>query len=198
MLDSTSLCKFASAFPRRLFTAAPVLLALTAAPVAAQVLPHPEPTIPSPTAPLSSFSEEDNRSGPRVGAAYLVGGSVTAERQGRSFAPLTSLFGWQFERQFKAGPNLPVPMTEMVMLVGGIEQGTLLPSLSWLVGARRANGWEAAIGPTLTGAGLQLAVAAGMTHAFGPLNVPINLAVAPGRRGASISLTTGFNTKRRS
>jgi hypothetical protein len=40
---------------------------------------------------------------------------------------------------------------------------------------------------------VQLAVAAGMTHSLGALNVPVNLAIAPGRRGAAISLTTGFN-----
>jgi hypothetical protein len=68
-----------------------------------------------------------------------------------------------------------------------------LPSASWMLGLRQPNGWEAALGPTLTGAGVQLALAAGVTHSFGKLNVPVNLAVAPGRRGASVSVTTGFN-----
>jgi hypothetical protein len=64
-----------------------------------------------------------------------------------------------------------------------------------MVGVRRANGWEAGIGPTLTGAGLQVAIAAGVTHTFGSLNVPMNVAIAPGRRGAAISFTTGFTMR---
>lgn len=139
--------------------------------------------------------ENDDRSGPRVGAAYLVGGSVTAERAGRPVSPLITLFGWQIEHQFDAGPGLPTPMTELLLLAGGMEQGVVLPSASWLLGLRRRNGWEFGAGPTLTGAGVQLAIAGGVTQSIGSLNVPVNLAVAPGRRGASISITTGFNVK---
>ena len=140
--------------------------------------------------------DNDDRSGPRVGAAYLVGGSVTAERAGRSLSPLITLFGWQIEHQFDAGPALPTPMTEVVLLAGGMEQGVLLPSASWLLGLRQRNGWEFGVGPTLTGAGIQLAIAGGVTQSIGSLNVPVNVAVAPGRRGASISVTTGFNVRR--
>ena len=150
----------------------------------------------SPATQRAIFIENDDRSGPRIGAAYLVGGSVTAERAGRSFSPLTTLFGWQFEHQFDAGPGLPRPMTEVVLLAGGMEQGVLLPSASWLIGLRQRNGWEFGAGPTLTGAGVQIAIAGGITQSVGSLNVPVNLAIAPGRRGASISITTGFNMNR--
>jgi hypothetical protein len=129
--------------------------------------------------------------------AYVVGGSVTAQNAGEHVAPLMTLFGWQFEKQFNTGqPTLPTPVTELVAFAGGMEQGVVLPSASWLVGVRKTNGWEAAIGPTLTGAGVQLALAAGVTHTVGNINVPLNLAVAPGRRGAAISITSGFNVKR--
>jgi hypothetical protein len=167
--------------------------------VSGQSLPRPRPpfTTPSPrSAPASSFLDVDDRAGPRVGAAYLIGGSVTAERAGRTVSPLISLFGWQLEHQFETGlQKTAVPVTEFIGLVGGMEQGAFLPSASWLVGIRQPNGWEAAAGPTLTGAGVQIAFAAGVTHAFGRLNVPVNLAIAPGRRGASVSITTGFNTR---
>ena len=139
--------------------------------------------------------ENDDRSGPRVGATYLVGGSVTAERTGRSLSPLTTLFGWQIEHQFDAGPGLPTPMTELVLLVGGMEQGAFLPSASWLLGLRQRNGWEFGAGPTLTGSGVQIAIAGGVTQSIGDLNVPVNLAIAPGRRGASISILTGFTVR---
>jgi hypothetical protein len=177
-------------------------------PARAQYPPRPLPPVVAalppamtprpPGAPLGAdLLGDDHRSGPRFGAAYLIGGSVTAERSGRSVSPLMSLFGWQFEHAFDTGVrSAPAPVTELVAFAGGMEQGVLLPSVSWLVGVRRPNGWEAAIGPTLTGAGVQIAFAGGVTHTFGNLNVPVNLAVAPGRRGASISVTTGFTTKR--
>ena len=175
-----------------------VLIALAGAPriVAAQI-PRPMPPVVLPRYSLPAGAlDDDDRSGPRLGAAYLIGGSVTAERAGRHVSPLMSLFGWQIEHQFETGrKDLPVPMTEIVLLAGGMEQGIVLPSASWLIGLRKKNGWEAGFGPTLTGAGVQVAVAAGVTHSLGRLNVPVNLAVAPGRRGASISLTTGFNLR---
>lgn len=140
--------------------------------------------------------EGDDRSGPRLGAAYLIGGSVSAERLHKHVAPLTTLFGWQLEHRFPTGPGLPDLMTEFVALAGGIEQGLVLPSASLMLAFRQTDGWEEGLGPTVTGAGVQLAIAAGTTHSFGQVNVPLNLAVAPGRRGASISVTTGFNFKR--
>lgn len=140
--------------------------------------------------------EPDDRSGPRAGVAYLIGGSVTAEKSGKSISPMVSLFGWQMEHVFYAGDNLPTPMTELVLLVGGLEQNRPLPSASWLIGLRQLNGLEFGVGPTVTGAGAELAFAGGVTHRFGDLNVPVNFAVAPGRRGASLSLTVGFNWRR--
>jgi len=86
-------------------------------------------------------------------------------------------------------------MTEFVVLVGGMEQGLFLPSASWLLGVRKPDGWEAGIGPTITGAGVQLAMAAGITRSLGYLNVPFNVALAPGRRGAALSITTGFTMR---
>ena len=174
-----------------------IALAVESQLAAAQQIPRPMPPVVLPRGSLPAGSlYEDDRSGPRFGVAYLLGGSVTAERAGKHVAPFVSLFGWQLEHQFETGrKDLPVPMTELVLLAGGMEQGVLLPSASWLVGVRKTNGWEAGIGPTLTGAGIQLAAAAGVTYSLGAINVPVNLAVAPGRRGAAISLTTGFNVR---
>jgi hypothetical protein len=136
---------------------------------------------------------QNDRSGPRIGVAYIAGGSVTAERAGESLSPVVSLFGWQVEHEFPTGESkLPTPIIEVVGLIGGLEQGRSLPSASVIFGLRESGGWEAGVGPTLTGAGAQLAFAVGRTTPVGILNVPVNLAIAPGRRGASISVTTGF------
>jgi hypothetical protein len=180
-----------------------LIAALSIAPIfeiEAQVAAPRQPFAPAlpRTRSGSPFEQRDDRSGPRFGVAYLTNGSVTAELAGRKVAPVMSLFGWQLEHQFDTGNSaMPMPMTELVVLVGAMEQGAFLPSASWLVGMRKPSGWEAGIGPTVTGAGVQLVAAAGITHAVGNVNVPINVAVGPGRRGASLSITTGFNTHRR-
>ena len=53
-------------------------------------------------AQVFQLSERD-RSGPRLGVAYIAGGSVTAEQLGESLSPVVSLFGWQIEHQFPTG-----------------------------------------------------------------------------------------------
>ncbi len=140
---------------------------------------------------------DDNRAGPRIGAAYLNGGSVTAENEGVHVQPLMSLFGWQAEPAFSTGiAGAPLPVVESVWSRGNrTESATREHPL--ILGVRQPNGWEVGIGPTLTGAGTQFTFAAGVTRAVGLLNFPVNLAVTPGRRGASISLTTGFNRRTR-
>jgi hypothetical protein len=138
----------------------------------------------------------DNRSGPRLGVAYLTRGSETAKQLNKPFSPVTTLFGWQFEHPFDVGPELPTVVSEVVLLVGGLEQNLVLPSATWLIGVRQANGVEFGVGPTITGAGTQIAFAGGITHHFSMVNVPINVAVAPARKGVSLSLTAGFNWQR--
>ncbi len=80
-------------------------IALANAPrVAAAQIPRPMPPVVLPRYSLPEGSlDEDDRSGPRVGAAYLIGGSVTAERAGKHIGPFISLFGWQLEHQFETG-----------------------------------------------------------------------------------------------
>jgi len=107
----------------------------------------------------------DDRSGPRFGVAWLTNGSVTAERLNRKVAPVMTLLGWQFEHQFdQSRPDLPLPVIETVLLLGGLEQNITLPSASFILGLRRPNGLEAGLGPLFTPAGSSLIVAAGVTQ----------------------------------
>ena len=150
--------------------------------------------------PVASRAEiitaPDDRSGPRLGVAYLTRGSETAKQLNKPFYPVTTLFGWQFEHPFDVGPEFPTVVSELILLVGGLEQNVVLPSATWLIGVRQTNGFEIGVGPTITGSGTQVAVAAGVTHHFSLVNVPINVAVAPARKGVSFSLTAGFNSRR--
>jgi len=138
-----------------------------------------------------------NLSGPRFGMTAL-GQGVVDELQRRSIAvgPNISQFGWQFEKEFYSKDSGLAAVNEWVFLAGGMEQGVVLPSLSWLVGLRTKEGAEFGIGPNVTPVGVSLVLAAGVTMRTGTFNVPVNVAVVPSGVGTRISVLTGFNMRR--
>lgn len=135
--------------------------------------------------------------GPRFGFTMLSEG-VRAKLLQRNVAvgSMISQFGWQFERQFYTREGGVTAVTEWVALLGGLDQGTPIPSLNWLVGLRTREGAEFGIGPNLTPAGVGLTLAAGVTFKTGALNIPMNFAVVPTKAGTRVSLLTGFTMRR--
>jgi hypothetical protein len=106
--------------------------------------------------------------------------------------PVVTQFGWQFEtRLFRTEGGL-TGITELVPLVGGLDRGILLPSATFLVGARTHDGIELGVGPNISATGVAYAVAAGFNNRFGDVNVPVNLAAALGRGGPRVSLLVGM------
>jgi hypothetical protein len=168
---------------------APVFFALLLVPAgirsaAAQTLPPPVSTA--------------ELSGPRFGFTLLSDGVVKAlAARSIRVRPYISQFGWQFERQFFARDGGVTMVTEWIALLGGLDQGHALPSLSWLVGIRTRDGAEFGIGPNITPAGAALVLAAGMTIRTGAVNVPLNVAVVPSKSGTRVSIMTGFSLRRR-
>jgi hypothetical protein len=102
-----------------------------------------------------------------------------------------------------------------------MERGKFLPSVSSLVGARLESGLEFAAGPNLSLAGVAMVFGIGYNFKAGDLNLPVNLAIVPGRTqtqdaytiydsqagytsvpefeyntGTRISVTVGFNLNR--
>ena len=144
------------------------------------------------------FTKTVNLSGPRFGMTALSTG-VVDELKKRSIdvGSNISQFGWQFERQFYTRDSGVAAVNEWVVLLGGLDQGVVLPSVSWMVGLRTREGAEFGIGPNITPAGVALAIAAGVTFRAGNLNVPMNVAVVPSKVGTRISVLTGFNMRRR-
>ncbi len=138
-------------------------------------------------------------SGPRFGVTMLGQGVIDGLKEdGIEVGPNISQFGWQFERQFysrKSGGLTAV--SEWVALLGGLESGTAIPSLSWLVGLRTPEGAEFGIGPNITPKGTAIAIAAGMTFRAGAINVPMNVAVVPSKSGVRVSLLSGFSFRGR-
>jgi hypothetical protein len=144
------------------------------------------------------YTKTVNLSGPRFGMTALSPG-VVDELQKRSITVSSNIsqFGWQFEKQFYTRESGVAAVNEWVFLLGGLDQGVALPSLSWMVGLRTREGAEFGIGPNITPAGVALALAAGVTFRAGNLNVPMNVAVVPSKVGTRLSVLTGFNMRRR-
>jgi hypothetical protein len=185
---------------------------------------------------LNANSQINNLSGPRLGAVFIsaspassfLRGDIALDQTGElppsfdDFAKgaLTSLYGWQFESRFADGYDV-TGIVEWIVLVGGMERGKFLPSVSSLVGARLESGLEFAAGPNLSLAGVAMVFGIGYNFKAGDLNLPVNLAIVPGRTqtqdaytiydsqagytsvpefeyntGTRISVTVGFNLNR--
>lgn len=141
-------------------------------------------------------------SGPRMGVTFLSDGVVRKLQEDISgefddVGSVISQFGWQWEKRFYSGASGATAVTEWALLFGGLDQGVVIPSLSWLVGARTAQGVEFAVGPNFTPVGVALAFAAGVTFPVGHLNVPVNFAVVPSKSGVRVSMLAGFNMRKR-
>ena len=145
--------------------------------------------------------DEVHLGGPRLGITILTNGPLERGRQEDGYHdlnPFLTQFGWQFETRLFRLPNGVAGLVEFVPLVGGLEQGKFIPSVSGILGIRGPKGFEFGLGPNLTpiGANIVLAVGASIRTKAG-INFPINLAVVPGNGGARISLLTGFTVRRR-
>lgn len=175
-------------------TAAPVPVAPPAAgsgapaPATAAVVPGDE-VDPNQTISLD---------GPRLGFTVLTGGVVDKAREHVSdLSPFLTQFGWQFEGRLFRMPNGVSGLVEFVPLVGGLEQGQFIPSLSGLLGIRGPKGFELGVGPNVTPLGANVVLAMGTSFRSNGINFPVNLAVVPGNGGARISLLVGFNARHR-
>lgn len=131
--------------------------------------------------------------GPRFGVTFLDGQLARDLEDMFGAQPLISQFGWQVENQFFTLPNGTSGIVEFVGLLGGFEQGLLLPSATMLVGMRNYRGMEFGFGPNVSLAGASLAFAVGVTVQSYGINFPINLAYVPSANGGRLSFLLGFN-----
>lgn len=97
--------------------------------------------------------------GPRIGLTYLSEGFIS-DKVGAQFI---SQFGWQFEtRLFKLADGSGA-LFEVIPVIGGLDRGMFLPSISTILGYRLANGIEFGIGPNLSLSGVGLVYAIGFS-----------------------------------
>jgi hypothetical protein len=166
------------------------LLVVVFAALATPVYAQSGPTAPPPAKTLEL-------AGPRFGVTMLSQGVIDKlKEKDITIGSTMSQFGWQFEKQFYSNGGGVTALTEWVPLLGGLDQGVVIPSLSWLVGLRTKEGAEFGVGPNITPAGAALVVSAGVTFRAGVLNVPMNFAVVPTKEGTRVSVLTGFTLRR--
>ena len=174
---------------------------------------------------LTASAQIQKLAGPRVGMTFITQGS-TADfihkgfdyvdrddvKLGETGSAFTTQYGWQWESRFADGGGDVVGIVEWIALIGGMEQGLFLPSISSVIGARTANGLEFGVGPNLSLSGIGMLFAVGHNFKSGSLNIPVNLVFMPGKTesatflqadgsskpyeyntGARISIMVGFN-----
>ena len=135
--------------------------------------------------------------GPRVGLTVLSGESYRVAREDHGLTrSVVSQFGWQFERSFSTGDNGPTGIFEWVLLVGGLDQGKVFPSISWITGLRSAGGVEFGAGPNVTPIGFAFAIAGGYSIPAGYMNFPVTVALVSSATGVRTTALVGFTTRR--
>jgi hypothetical protein len=138
-------------------------------------------------APISSLS------GPRLGATFITGAMADKLKDKYDVFPVISQFGWQFEWRFFSIEDGLTGVVEFVPLVGGVEQGMFLPSISGLIGLRSPGGFEMGVGPNVSLSGVGIVLATGLTVQKGQINWPLNFAIAPSNNGVRFTFIVGFN-----
>jgi len=144
---------------------------------------------------LSADAQIEKLAGPKVGITIVSSGSLASilrkdvsmfsdevreEWTGSTgkYGAVMSQYGWQWESRFSDAGNI-TGIVEWIALVGGMEKGMFLPSVSSMVGVRTSKGIEFAVGPNLSLGGIAMVFGAGYNFKFGELNVPVNIAYVP-------------------
>ena len=155
---------------------------------------------------LSANAQIESLAGPRLGVVYMSASPASTFLNGDlslsgdfpiqdeyddiAKGAFTTLYGWQWESRFADGSDV-TGIVEWIVLVGGMERGKFLPSVSSMVGARTYSGLEFAVGPNLSMGGVAMVFGIGYNFRSGDLNMPVNIAFVPGRAGNRDGHTDG-------
>jgi hypothetical protein len=165
-----------------------------------------EPAVVHETHPAVSAAEDSalglekrTFSGPRVGFTVAPDNGPAYETlQEHGMGRVISQFGWHFERQIVPTEGGPELLTEFVPLVGGVEYGKLIPTLTFALGVRMPSGLEFGVGPSFTlvnaegKASSSLMLAVGHSFAYSTVHIPLNLVVTANKDGTRITMLVGF------
>ncbi|WP_258105537.1 hypothetical protein [Marinoscillum sp. MHG1-6] len=104
--------------------------------------------------PVTTMKTTMSLNGPRMGAVYMAGDNGARLRASRleggfDMFPVTSMFGYQFEKQYLSSGQFQA-LVEIITAVNGLESGKLIPSVSFINGFRFSkSGMEFGLGPNL-------------------------------------------------
>ena len=163
-------------------------------------------TIPAQTAQSYQDAEDGRLSmqklvGPRMGMSFVVPTNDKVEKRldENGVDNLISQFGWQFEWLLEPKYTGPAFVIELIPLIGGVEYGTCIPSLSFVMGIRMPKGFEFGMGPmaAFTGdlenpVGSSLVMAVGKSLNFNGVNIPLNLALTTRPDDHRVSFIVGY------
>ncbi|HZY79650.1 MAG TPA: hypothetical protein VFE50_09015 [Cyclobacteriaceae bacterium] len=103
--------------------------------------------------PVQSPRTKLSLNGPRMGFSMATGETARILRApegsgGYNMYPATFQFGWQQEWQYLSAGDFQA-LIEFLPMIGGLESGKIIPSITFLNGFRMGKGgWEFAFGPT--------------------------------------------------
>jgi hypothetical protein len=159
---------------------------------------RPATAQPSLGVPMAPVQDQLKLAGPRIGFTILSSRYVNHVKNEfeTTVNPFITQFGWQFETRIFSLDSGVSGLFEFVPLIGGLEQGKFLPSLSALIGLRGKTGYEFGVGPNISLSGAGLVFAAGANFQSEGVNFPVNIAFAPSAHGSRVSLLFGFNSRR--
>jgi hypothetical protein len=134
--------------------------------------------------------------GPRLGFTVVPGNTELAQKmKDEGISPVISQFGWHFEHRVVANGNGPAFVIEFIPLIGGVEYGKPLASLSLMFGIRMPSGYEFGVGPNaIVGKTSKsgLIIALGKTFDVQGVSIPLNLAYATSPIGARLAFIVGY------
>lgn len=136
--------------------------------------------------------EQRSMSGPRLGLTFVAGARARDVLRDRDLAPLLSQFGWHFEQITRPQGGGPMFVIQEVLLLGAVEQQTVVPAGTVAFGIRFPSGIEFGMGPNATPVGTALAMGVGWRMQYGGVAVPFNLALVYSPGSVRISVLTGY------
>jgi len=104
--------------------------------------------------PITTRKTTVSLNGPRMGMLFTMGRNgerlrAPKEEGGYNMFPVSSMFGYQFEKQYMSSGDFQA-LVEVIGAVNGLESGTIIPSISFINGFRfNKSGYEFGLGPTL-------------------------------------------------
>lgn len=141
-------------------------------------------------------------SGPRVGLSYVpnIKDFGLDELFGDSTfnpSPFLTQFGWQFEWKYFETRGGSAGLFEVIPMVGGLDQGIIVPSINFITGYRSSGGFEVGAGPNFSLISSGFSLAAGYAFKSEHMYFPINFAMTKSRDGMRYSVVFGFSKRSR-